>query len=46
MAKRKKTIENTKIYKTPHRKPKIEQHEPHQKPEIVEKIIIGLHGSY
>jgi hypothetical protein len=32
MAKRKRTKGQTMIYKTPHRPPKIEQHEPHQKP--------------
>ena len=34
MTKAKRTKEQTMIYKTPHRKLKIEGHEPHQKPEV------------
>jgi hypothetical protein len=34
MTKRKRTKQQTTIYKTLHRKLKIEQHEPHLKPEV------------
>ena len=42
MAKRKGTKEQTIIYKTLHRKVKIELHEPHLKPEVNSGVSEGL----
>jgi hypothetical protein len=42
--KRKRAKGQAKIYKTLHRKLKIEQHEPHKKPRVIYLTIISYRG--